>query len=162
MEDKEEESNHIHGGGSTLDRRATATVWAQSVLKENPRVKAPDRPYIEAALVEAALMEYPLKELAVGINDCGQHYKITLKGYKNLLDDVLWVNAFHGAHRNAMLDNVTKSYTQLTDSGAIKVIQINKVQLNNLRGPNASDPSQGEESSHPAASSTKRLRKRAE
>lgn len=129
--DQDEEIVPSVTGRSKLDQRALATIWAQNVLKDHPRIKPIDRPYIEAVLVEAALQEFPVKELAVGINDNGRHYKITIKGYKNLLDDVIWVNAFHGQHRNEMLDNVTKSYTQLTEVGAIKVIQVNKVTMNN-------------------------------
>lgn len=147
--------------GSSLEQRSLASMWAQAVLKDHPRIKIADRPYVEAVLVEAAMQEYPIKELAVGINDCGAHYKITIKGYKNLLDDVLWVNAFMGKSRSSLLDNVTKSYTQLTELGAIKVIQVNKVTMSNHHTPRSGrdhDDNDEEEEAPPVPASSARNR----
>jgi len=111
------------------DRRAIATAWAQSVLKEDTVTKSQDKPYMEAVLATAALMEQPIKSLAVAINDCGDHYKITLKGYKLLMSDATWYLTFNGPNRDEMLDNVTGTYTQTPPdaTGPVKVIQLNKV-----------------------------------
>jgi hypothetical protein len=115
-----------------FDQRAKAVAWAQIVLADHKEVKQQDRPYVEAALVEAAMQESPLpKMLVVGINtkDDDDHYKITLHGFHNPIDDVLWTNAFIGKHRHAMMDNVSQTYNQETDQGAIKVIEVRKVKL---------------------------------
>lgn len=130
-EGDEEEINPV----VRYDQRAKAVQWAQSVLAEHKEVKPQDRPYVEACLVEAAMQENPLpKALVVGINDVDNCYNITICGYHNPLDDVDWTNTFHGKHRNNMLDNVVRTYTQETDEqGAINVIQVNKVKLSGQR-----------------------------
>lgn len=111
------------------DRRSIAQLWAKNVLKEDTVTKIPDQPYMEAVLTAAAMMEQPVKSLAVGINDNKDHYKITLKGYKMLMSDAAWYTTFSGPNRDELLDNVTGTYTQLTDAGVIKVIHMNKIQF---------------------------------
>ena len=111
------------------DSHSIASAWAQSVLKDDTVTKPQDRPYMEAVLTTAALMEQPVKSLAVAINDNADHYKITLKGYKQLMDDEAWYMTFRGLNRDEMLDNVRGTYTQHPVEGIVKVIHLNKVQF---------------------------------
>jgi len=111
------------------DRRSIAQQWAQNVLKDDTVTKTQDKPYMEAVLTTAAMMEQPVKSLAVAINDNGDHYKITLKGYKLLMSDEIWYTTFSGPNRDELLDNVKGTFTQHTDVGVIKVIHMNKVQF---------------------------------
>lgn len=110
------------------NRRSLACAWAQSILKEDNVTKIQDKPYMEAVLITAAMMEQPIKSLAVAINDCGDHYKITLKGYKLIMSHETWYLTFkHPEYRDEMLNLVTGTYTQLpSNSGFVKVIQLNK------------------------------------
>lgn len=111
------------------DDRAEAKEWAENVLK-NFTIASADLPYVEAVLVQAQLMETPLKALFVGINDTGEHYKISIRGYRNLMNDVTWVNTFMGRNRDKMLEHVQASFTQLPpDGGCIKVIQMSKMRF---------------------------------
>lgn len=126
---EEDDVKFTRSTNGRMDARDFAVSWAEGVMKGLSRVKTPDVPYVKAVLIEAALMETPIKSLAVGINDCGDHYKITISGYKQLIDDAIWCNAFLGANRHPMLDNVARSYTQLTDVGALKVLQVEKVKF---------------------------------
>jgi hypothetical protein len=87
-----------------------------------------DVPYIEAIVVAAILFELPIGKLAIGINDNGDHYKVTVKGYRNLINDVVWVNTFMGQRRDSLMKNVEALFTQLTDHGSIKVLQVRKMQ----------------------------------
>lgn len=111
------------------DRHSIATQWAQNVLKDDNVTKPQDKPYMEAVLATAALMEQPIKSLAVAINDNGDHYKITLKGYKQLMSDEAWYLTFMGPERDEMLDNVRGTFTQHPVEGIVKVIHLNKVQF---------------------------------
>jgi len=110
------------------DRRSIAHAWAQSVLKDDSVTKPIDKPYMEAVLVTAAMMEQPMKSLAVAINDNGDHYKITLKGYKLLHSHRIWYHTFCGPNRDELLDNVKDTYVQDVD-GVVTVIQLNKVKF---------------------------------
>lgn len=125
------------------DRRSLALSWAQSILKEDNVTKTQDRPYMEAVLATAAMMEQPIKSLAVAINDCGDHYKITLKGYKLLMSHETWYLTFkHPDHRDEMLNLVTGTYTQLpNNSGFVKVIQLNKAVFLTTPAPASSSSS---------------------
>lgn len=111
------------------DKRSIATQWARNVLKDDTVTKPQDRPYMEAVLATAAMMEQPIKSLAVAINDNGDHYKITLKGYNQLMDDEAWYLTFRGPNRDEMLDNVRGTFTQHPVEGIVKVIHLNKVQF---------------------------------
>lgn len=110
------------------DRRAVAAAWAQNVLKDDNVTKSLDKPYMEAVLTMAAMMEQPMKTLAVAINDCGEHYNITLKGYKLLMSDRIWFHTFCGPNRDQLFDNVKETYTQDVD-GIVKVIKMDKVKF---------------------------------
>lgn len=110
------------------DRATIAHAWAQQVLKDDSVTKSIDRPYMEALLVTAAMMEQPMKSLAVAINDNGDHYKVTLKGYKLLMDDAIWYHTFCGPNRDELLDNVKSTATQDVD-GIVKVITLSKVKF---------------------------------
>lgn len=143
------------------DRRAIAHQWAQSVLKEDTVTKTPDKPYMEAVLITAAMMEQPIKTLAVAINDNVDHYKITLKGYKLLMSDAGWYLTFMGPNRDEMLDNVTGTFTQHTDVGVIKVIHMNKIQFQTPSTTHYSARTRGSESAdYPVPLSTRRFKKK--
>ena len=147
--------------GIRPDRRSIATAWAQSVLKEDTVTKTQDKPYMEAVLATAAMMEQPIKSLAVAINDCGDHYKITLKGYKLLMSDETWYLTFRGPNRDEMLDNVTGTYTQTPPdaAGPVKVIQLNKVVFL-TPAPSSQHYASSRETPSQIPSSSRRFRKR--
>lgn len=109
------------------ENRLLAKEWARDIMKT---LNAPiaDRPFVEAVLVEAALFENPIKELAIGINEIGPLINITIKGYENMIDLVSWVNLFMSNHRDKMLTRVCNTFLQTPpDEGAILVIQMEKV-----------------------------------
>ena len=113
-----------------VDSRSLATAWAQAVLRADTTCKDQDRPYMLAVLVEAAMMELPVKTMSVAINEHPNEYAITIKGYKQLQDIDIWYDTFRGPHRNHMLDNVSKVFHQQTDeSGNVYVIRLKKVKF---------------------------------
>jgi hypothetical protein len=112
-----------------VDSRSLATGWSQNVLHADTVCKEQDRPYLLALLVEAALMELPVKTLSVAINEHTTDYAITIKGYKGLMSLRQWYNTFLGKNRNHMLDNVTDVFHQLTDVGSIVIIRLKKVKF---------------------------------
>ena len=113
-----------------VDSRSLATGWAQGVLKADTVTKDQDKPYMLALLVEAALMETPVKTLSVAINEHQTDYAVTIKGYKGLMSIDQWYGTFRGKNRSHMLDNVSGVYMQQTDdAGAILVIRLKKVKF---------------------------------
>lgn len=78
---------------SKMDLRIQAKEFANEIM-QNLQVPQADAPYLEAVLVEAALFEYPMNELSIALNQIGDFYNITIKGYQNLIDLVRWVNIF--------------------------------------------------------------------
>jgi len=113
---------------SKMDLRIQAKEFAKEMM-QTLQVPQADAPYIEAVLVEAALFEYPMKELSIALNQIGDFYNITIKGYQNLIDLIRWVNIFLGKNRHEMLCHVTHTYVQLTEKGAIMVIQMEKIEF---------------------------------
>jgi len=111
-----------------MDPAQLAKSMAKGVIAEFS-VPNPDAPYLEAILIAAIMFELPIGQLAFGVNDNGDHYKITIKGYRNLINDVTWVNTFMGRHRDAVMHQVEGSYTQTTDQCVIKMLQVAKTQL---------------------------------
>jgi len=112
----------------SIDVRLEAANFAKGITKQLDVAKA-DVPYLEAVLIEAALFEDPMSELVIGINKVGAFYNITIKGYQSMIDLVRWVNTFCGMNRAPQLCHVTHTYTQLTDTLPVMVIQMNKIEF---------------------------------
>lgn len=113
-----------------LETRAAAADWATGMLKlQQTSTREQDRPYVVAALTEAALMEQPLKALSVAINEHTTDYAIAIKGHKSLQSVRHLFSTFLSKNRNHMLDNVTDIFVQLTDAGAVIVIHVKKVKF---------------------------------
>lgn len=105
--------------------RVIATLWADKILRNHPQVKRDDVPTIRATLIEAALFELPVKQLAVAINAYDSHYKITIKGYTVIMSDRRWAKLFFTDTKAEELESVSDTFTQLTETGgAIKVIHV--------------------------------------
>ena len=136
-EDDDEPSSQVGGGGpndiiyTESSAQAIAAGWAEEVIKKNPQVKQVDRPYVLAVLTEAAFFERPIKELACGINVDDDMIVITLKGYRNLMNDKAWYSVFLSSQRSDELKRVSDTFTQMTDNGLIKVIHVTRVVLQN-------------------------------
>lgn len=113
---------------ATIQDRIVAKEFAASVIKSLNPPEA-DAPYLEGVIVEAVLFEIPMKDLQIGLNQVGSFYNLTIKGYENLIDIVRWANTFMGLNRNPLLCHVTHSFIQLTEKGAIMVIQMNKIEF---------------------------------
>jgi len=112
------------------ESEARADSISEDLLREFS-VPALDVPYVKTVLMGALLFELPMGRLAIGINDNGDHYKVTVKGYRNLINDVVWVNTFMGTRRDNFMKNVEALFTQLTDHGSIKVLQVRKMHQKN-------------------------------
>ena len=107
-----------------INNRSHAQTWAiETVDKLNiPKV---DAPYMIAVLVEAALMELPLRVLHIAVNPDGTRYLITISGYSQMLDLVKWTSTFMGAERGQELSRVRGLYLQIPPSqGAYLVIDM--------------------------------------
>jgi len=124
-----------------IDARSLATQWAQRVLQEEMHVKEQDRPYVLATLVQAAMMELPIKTLSVAINEHSSDYAISIKGYIGLLSGNHWYATFRGKHRDHMLHNVSDFYIQTADSKPFVVIRVNKVKFHHTPASSAATAS---------------------
>ena len=110
-----------------MEARIAAKEWTANIMN-TLNVPAGDRPYIQAVLMEAALFEDPAKDLSIGLNEVGDMYMITIKGYENMIDIVTWVELFMGRERDDMLCRVTRTFVQTPpNEGAMMVIQMEKV-----------------------------------
>ena len=120
-----------------MDNRLAAKEWAADIMK-TLHIPNADRPYVQAVLVEAALFEDPVKELAIGVNQVGDFYMITIKGYENMIDLVKWVNLFMSRDRDDRLCRVTHTFLQMPpNEGALLAIQMEKVNFHTARETSA-------------------------
>lgn len=111
-----------------ISLRMAAKEFAKDIMK-TLRVPQADSPYLEAVIIEAALFEEPMKDLAIGLNGVGTFYSITIKGYQNLIPLVRWVNTFLGQNRNPMLSHVIDTFVQTNDKNVMMVIQMDKIEF---------------------------------
>jgi len=139
MEPSDEDSDaHVLVQESTgIDARSLATQWAQRVLQDDRNVKEQDKPYVLATLVQAAMMEVPIKTLSVAINEHNSDYAISIKGYTGLLSGNHWYQTFRGKRRDHMLHNVSDFYIQTADTKPFVVIRVNKVKFHHTPAASA-------------------------
>jgi len=110
----------------TMEARIAAKEWAANMM-DKLKVPPADSPYIQAVLMEAALFEDPPKELSINLTQIGDFYMITIKGYENMIDLVVWVELFMGRERDDMLCRVTRTFVQTPpNEGPMMVIQMEK------------------------------------
>lgn len=112
-----------------LDRaaaRAHAVEFACNLVK-TMNVREFDRQWVEAVLVEVVLFETPLPELDITLDAVGDHYNITVHGYKGFVDYVLWCNRFLGRSRDKYLSHLVHTWQQtLEDRGPCLVLQMER------------------------------------
>jgi len=118
----------VFGNESGPELRTIAGNWAERKLNEYNKVDALNRPHMKALLIELAMFELPIKDLAIAFNDSGHYFVITIKGYKQILVDSHWCNTFlASATRNTMLSTIKDTFTQETEGGIIKVVHMDKI-----------------------------------
>ncbi len=158
IQDDDEDVHNTSSGLNPLQARILATEWAENVLKNNEHiVKQQDRPYMLEALIQAGMFERPIRKLGCGMQDNGDIYVVTLKGYKGLMSDRLWGNIFLSKDKNQLLKNVLDTFTQMTDIGLIKVLHIRKIKFN---GAGDDDLASGGGSGSVVPSASRRFRRR--
>lgn len=124
-------SNKTNNSSDAMNYRLVAKSWANDVVKRL-QVSQSDRPFVQAVLVEAAMFEVPIQNLAISLNPVGDSYNICIKGYEELIDTVRWNNTFLGVHRNDMIQPVTHTFVHLKDQAMV-------VQANMMKYHHASD-----------------------
>jgi hypothetical protein len=117
-------------GLNAVTAKVVAIQWASQL--DMSIVKGVDRPHVEPVLVEASLFQHPAPDLVVAVNDIGELYEITVRGYTRLMDDEQWYNTFLGPDRPNELDHVVSTCTQMTEVGAIKVIRVQKIKFHHV------------------------------
>jgi hypothetical protein len=113
----------------SLSARLAAKEFAREIMGKLEDVPIQDTPHLIAVLEEAAVFEEPVKDLEIGLNQVGELYNITIKGYKNMLDIVRWANTFLGTKRNPALCNVVHTFVQPDADCIVMVIQMEKVRF---------------------------------
>ena len=143
----------MSSSSSAMQTRLAAKEFAREIVKTMDQIAEPDRPYMEAVVVEAVLFEEPLKDLKIGLSSVGPHYNVTIVGYENLIDLVRWVNTFMSMDRNPLLCHVTHTFVQMPpDKGAMMVVQMNKLEFHRAGMTNGDD--------HTTVGGAKKFRKR--
>lgn len=114
-------------------KRAHAEERAAEIMKDIPVPRA-DAPHMKAVIVEALLFEEPMKNLQIAVNGHqSTFYKITIKGYQNLIPLVKWVNTFLGQHRSQMLSLVSDTFVQINDKVPLMVINMDKIEFHSTQ-----------------------------
>lgn len=111
-----------------MQQRGEAVTWAEGVVHKL-QIEEIDRPYLVAVLVEAALLEDPVRPLNIAVNPDGTRYLITIKGYQTMIDAEELVYTFRGAERHHHLTRVQNVFIQFPpDEGAYLVIAMDSGQ----------------------------------
>lgn len=113
----------------SLAVRLAAKEFAREIISKLEDVQSQDTPHLIAVLEEAAAFEEPVRDLEIGLNQVGELYNITIKGYKNMIDIIRWANTFMGTKRNPALCNVVHTFVQPDADCIIMVIQMEKVRF---------------------------------
>lgn len=109
-----------------VEERAHAIKFAGDLVK-TMNVREFDRQWVEAVLVEVVLFETPLPELDITLDAVGDHYNITVHGYKGFVDYVRWCNRFLGRSRDKYLSHLVHTWQQtLEDRGPCLVLQMER------------------------------------
>lgn len=124
----------------SLTARLAAKEFAREIMSKLDDVPIQDIPHLTAVLEEAAVFEEPVKDLEIGLNQVGELYNITIKGYKNLVDLVRWCNTFMGKQRNAALCNVIHTFLQPDANCVVMVIQMEKVRFKRTEPQERGEP----------------------
>jgi hypothetical protein len=116
------------GGGSASSSalRSHAVEFAATLVK-SMNVREFDRQWVEAVLVEVVLFETPQPELDITLDAVGDHYNITVHGYKGFVDYVQWCNRFLGKSRDKFLSHLVHTWQQtIEDRGPCLVLQMER------------------------------------
>lgn len=93
-----------------------AKRWAKDCIGENSTIGEAERPYAEAALVEAACFEVDApKHLHVQFSNVSDALHITLRGYTETFSIARWVQTFMGSNRSAMLQHIVDTRCSLPE-----------------------------------------------
>jgi hypothetical protein len=108
--------------------RETAEFWAQNQLKKQDQVNPIHHSQLAYILTEIALIVDPIPDLHVSIMSVGQHYKITVTGFKYLTSYASWGDRFLSKNsRGTFIDSVNKTFTQHSSNGYIKILRVEKM-----------------------------------
>ncbi len=107
--------------------RETAEHWAQNQIKKQAEVDPIHTAQLTYILTEIGLFINPIPDLHVSIVSAGQHYKITVIGFKFLTSYADWGERFLTRSSNTFINSVTKTYTQHSSAGYIKILRVEKV-----------------------------------
>jgi hypothetical protein len=123
------------GGGGGSDQQHTPSVRAHAVdfasnLVKTMNVREFDRQWVEAVLIEVVMFESPQPVLDITLDVVGDHYNITVHGYKNFVDYVRWCNRFLGKSRDKYLSHLVHTWQQtVEDRGPCLVLQMERTEF---------------------------------
>lgn len=94
--------------------------WADTVMAmPDWEIHDVDRPYVKALLVQAQMLEQPLKDLSVAIEHPKENYKICISGYSQMHSFRLMYRIFLDPERRSnMLSQVEEAYWQPATEGS--------------------------------------------
>ena len=118
--------------------RETAEHWAANQIKKQPDVDPVHVAQMTYILTEIGLFIDPIPDLHVSIVSAGQHYKITVTGFKYLTSYADWGERFLTRSSNTFINSVTKTFTQHSSTGYIKILRVEKMNplaITNVTGP---------------------------
>lgn len=116
-------------GTTSAAIRAHAIEFANELVK-TMNVREFDRQWVEAVLVEVVLFEQPQPTLDITLDAVGDHYNITVHGYKNFVDYVRWCNRFLGKSRDKFLSHLVHTWQQtIQDRGPCLVLQMERTEF---------------------------------
>lgn len=111
---------------SNASIRAHAVEFASTLVK-TMNVREFDRQWVEAVLIEVVMFENPQPELDITLDAVGDHYNITVHGYKGFVDYVRWCNRFLGKSRDKFLSHLVHTWQQtIEDRGPCLVLQMER------------------------------------
>lgn len=114
------------GGGDDKALRCHAVEFAGTLVK-TMNVREFDRQWVEAVLTEVVLFETPQPELDITLDVVGDHYNITVSGYKGFVDYVRWCNRFLGKSRDKFLSHLVHTWQQTIEGrGPCLVLQMER------------------------------------
>jgi len=110
-----------------MESRIAAREQADAILLNYPDMPKADAARMRTVLVEVIMFELPVRQMQIAVNDFGHVYNIIIQGYRNVIDDVKWVNTFFGTSRHDDLASIVDSQTLFADNA--KILKMEKVRF---------------------------------